>query len=123
MSSDSSSEATGAEATGAEAKGSEATASEPAAGIRLPRIGVGTDVHAVTDGTISTKWNPFYGNMLILTAPDGTQTWYCHLSEYKRRSGTVKAGDIVAYSGDTGNSTGPHLHFEVHPGGDRKSVV
>ena len=85
-------------------------------GIDFP-VSVGTDVHAVTDGTISTKWNPFYGNMLILTAPDGTETWYCHLSEYKRRSGTVKAGDIVAYSGDTGNSTGPHLHFEVHPGG------
>ncbi|MFC1417087.1 M23 family metallopeptidase [Streptacidiphilus cavernicola] len=87
-------------------------------GIDFP-VSTGTQVHAVTDGTVSTKWNAYYGNMLILTAPDGTQTWYCHLSAYKQRSGTVKAGDVVAYSGDTGNSTGPHLHFEVHPhGGD-----
>ena len=85
-------------------------------GIDFP-VSTGTDVHAVTDGTVSTKWNAYYGNMLILTAPDGTQTWYCHLSAYKVRSGSVKAGDVVAYSGDTGNSTGPHLHFEVHPDG------
>jgi murein DD-endopeptidase MepM/ murein hydrolase activator NlpD len=71
----------------------------------------------VTGGTVTTKWNSYYGNMLILTAPDGTQTWYCHLSAYKVRSGSVKAGDVIAYSGDTGNSTGPHLHFEVHPNG------
>ena len=85
-------------------------------GIDFP-VSTGTEVHAVTDGVVSTKWNAYYGNMLILTAPDGTQTWYCHLSAYKQRSGKVKAGDIVAYSGDTGNSTGPHLHFEVHPNG------
>jgi murein DD-endopeptidase MepM/ murein hydrolase activator NlpD len=85
-------------------------------GIDFP-VSTGTQVHAVTDGTISTKWNVYYGNMLILTAPDGTQTWYCHLSAYKKRSGSVKAGDVIAYSGDTGNSTGPHLHFEVHPHG------
>jgi murein DD-endopeptidase MepM/ murein hydrolase activator NlpD len=85
-------------------------------GIDFP-VSTGTSVHAVTDGTISTKWNAYYGNMLMLTAPDGTQTWYCHLSAYKMRSGAVKAGDIIAYSGDTGNSTGPHLHFEVHPDG------
>ncbi len=85
-------------------------------GIDFP-VATGTEVHAVTDGTVSTKWNAYYGNMLILTAPDGTQTWYCHLSAYKKRSGTVKAGDVVAYSGDTGNSTGPHMHFEVHPHG------
>ncbi|WP_052432861.1 M23 family metallopeptidase [Streptacidiphilus carbonis] len=85
-------------------------------GIDFP-VSTGTSVHAVTDGTVSTKWNAYYGNMLILTAPDGTQTWYCHLSAYKVRSGPVKAGDVIAYSGDTGNSTGPHLHFEVHPDG------
>ncbi|MEZ0065400.1 hypothetical protein ABIA32_001396 [Streptacidiphilus sp. MAP12-20] len=85
-------------------------------GIDFP-VPVGTPVHAVTGGTIATEWNPFYGYMVKLTAPDGTVTWYCHLSSYRVRSGQVKMGDIIAYSGDTGNSTGPHLHFEVHPSG------
>ena len=83
-------------------------------GIDFP-VDAGTEVHAATDGTVSTKWNVFYGNMLMVTAPDRTQTWYCHLSAYKVRSGPVRAGETVAYSGDSGNSTGPHLHFEVHP--------
>jgi murein DD-endopeptidase MepM/ murein hydrolase activator NlpD len=85
-------------------------------GIDFP-VDEGTAVHAVTDGTVSTRWNIYYGYMLMVTAPDRTQTWYCHLSAYRLRSGRVRAGDTVAYSGDTGNSTGPHLHFEVHPYG------
>jgi murein DD-endopeptidase MepM/ murein hydrolase activator NlpD len=83
-------------------------------GIDFP-VDSGTEVHAATAGTVSTRWNVFYGNMLMVTAPDRTQTWYCHLSAYKVRSGPVRAGETVAYSGDSGNSTGPHLHFEVHP--------
>ncbi|MBZ4020360.1 M23 family metallopeptidase, partial [Streptomyces purpurogeneiscleroticus] len=87
-------------------------------GIDFP-VSYGTPVMAATDGTVVTKWNPAYGNMIELTAPDGTETWYCHLSSAKIRSGTVKAGDVIGYSGNSGNSTGPHLHFEVHPdGGD-----
>ncbi|MER7932561.1 MULTISPECIES: M23 family metallopeptidase [unclassified Streptomyces] len=86
-------------------------------GIDFP-VSYGTTVMAATDGVVSTKWNSAYGNMLILTAKDGTETWYCHLSSYRVASGTVvKAGDPVAYSGNSGNSTGPHLHFEVRPAG------
>ncbi|WP_407837638.1 peptidoglycan DD-metalloendopeptidase family protein [Streptomyces sp. DSM 116496] len=85
-------------------------------GIDFP-VGYGTSVMAATDGTVRSQFNSAYGNMVILTAPDGTETWYCHLSSAKIRSGKVKAGDVIAYSGDTGNSTGPHLHFEVRPGG------
>nr|WP_308378904.1 M23 family metallopeptidase [Streptomyces sp. ISL-43] len=85
-------------------------------GIDFP-VGYGTSVMAATDGTVRSKWNSAYGNMVILTAPDGTETWYCHLSSAKIRSGKVKAGDVIAYSGDSGNSTGAHLHFEVRPGG------
>ncbi|KOV67182.1 peptidase M23 [Streptomyces sp. MMG1121] len=86
-------------------------------GIDFP-VSYGTTVMAAMDGTVSTKWNSAYGNMLILTAKDGTQTWYCHLSSYRVPSGTtVKAGQPIAYSGNSGNSTGPHLHFEVRPGG------
>ncbi|WP_420856826.1 M23 family metallopeptidase [Streptomyces qinglanensis] len=85
-------------------------------GIDFP-VSYGTPVMAATDGTVSTKHSVAYGNMAIVTAKDGTQTWYCHLSSNKLRSGSVKAGDVIAYSGNSGNSTGPHLHFEVRPGG------
>ncbi|MGJ5753852.1 M23 family metallopeptidase [Streptomyces puniciscabiei] len=86
-------------------------------GIDFP-VAYGTTVMAATDGTVTTKWNSAYGNMMIVTAKDGTQTWYCHLSSYRVASGTVvKAGDPIAYSGNSGNSTGPHLHFEVRPAG------
>ncbi|MFF3764678.1 M23 family metallopeptidase [Streptomyces sp. NPDC001922] len=86
-------------------------------GIDFP-VSYGTPVMAATDGTVRTQYNLAYGNMAIVTAPDGTETWYCHLSSTKIRSGSVKAGDVIAFSGNSGNSTGPHLHFEVHPGGD-----
>ncbi|MEV5161929.1 peptidoglycan DD-metalloendopeptidase family protein [Streptomyces sp. NPDC053728] len=85
-------------------------------GIDFP-VSYGTAVMAATDGTVRTQWNSAYGNMAIVTAPDGTETWYCHLSTTRIRSGSVKAGDVIAYSGNSGNSTGPHLHFEVRPGG------
>ncbi|MFF3639795.1 M23 family metallopeptidase [Streptomyces sp. NPDC002564] len=85
-------------------------------GIDFP-VSYGTEVLAATDGTVSTKWNSAYGNMAIVTAKDGTETWYCHLSTHKISSGPVKAGQAIAFSGNSGNSTGPHLHFEVHPGG------
>ncbi|MFI7500368.1 M23 family metallopeptidase [Streptomyces sp. NPDC049687] len=86
-------------------------------GIDFP-VSYGTTVMAATDGTVRTQWNSAYGNMLIVTAKDGTETWYCHLSSYRVASGTtVKAGDPIAYSGNSGNSTGPHLHFEVRPAG------
>ncbi|MGW4563639.1 peptidoglycan DD-metalloendopeptidase family protein [Streptomyces sp. NPDC004561] len=86
-------------------------------GIDFP-VAYGTTVMAATDGTVTTKWNNAYGNMLILTAKDGTETWYCHLSSYRVAPGTtVKAGQPIAYSGNSGNSTGPHLHFEVRPAG------
>ncbi|MFF1485716.1 M23 family metallopeptidase [Streptomyces sp. NPDC058319] len=86
-------------------------------GIDFP-VWYGTTVMAATDGTVRTQFNSAYGNMLILTAKDGTETWYCHLSRYQVVTGaTVKAGQPIAFSGKSGNSTGPHLHFEVRPGG------
>ncbi|WP_327677772.1 M23 family metallopeptidase [Kitasatospora sp. NBC_00458] len=84
-------------------------------GIDFPVDG-GTQVLAVTDGTIRTQWNASYGYMSILKMSDGTEAWYCHLRSYKIRKGTVKAGDVIAFVGSSGNSTGPHLHFEIRPG-------
>ncbi|MEV0847943.1 peptidoglycan DD-metalloendopeptidase family protein [Streptomyces sp. NPDC049954] len=85
-------------------------------GIDFP-VSYGTAVMAATDGTVRSQWNSAYGNMAIVTAKDGTETWYCHLSGTTVPSGTaVKAGDVIARSGNSGNSTGPHMHFEVRPG-------
>ncbi|MEV7772139.1 peptidoglycan DD-metalloendopeptidase family protein [Kitasatospora sp. NPDC086791] len=86
-------------------------------GIDFPVDG-GTQVMAVADGTIRTQWNPFYGYMSMLKMPDGTEAWYCHLRGYKIRKGPVKQGDVIAFVGSSGNSTGPHLHFEVRPAGN-----
>ncbi|MGP3634065.1 M23 family metallopeptidase [Streptomyces sp. 24-1644] len=85
-------------------------------GVDFP-VGYGAPVLAATDGTVRTQFNTAYGNMAIVTAADGTETWYCHLSSTRIRSGSVQAGDTIGYAGDSGNSTGPHLHFEVRPGG------
>ncbi|MEU9042112.1 MULTISPECIES: M23 family metallopeptidase [unclassified Kitasatospora] len=85
-------------------------------GIDFPVDG-GSQVMAVADGTIRTQWNPFYGYMSVLKMSDGTEAWYCHLRGYKIRKGPVKQGDVIAFVGSSGNSTGPHLHFEIRPAG------
>ena len=81
---------------------------------------MGTPIRAVGDGEIvSAAYDGPYGNRIVLRHDNGTETWYCHMSSYEYRSGYVKAGTTIGYVGSTGNSTGPHLHFEVHPeGGD-----
>jgi murein DD-endopeptidase MepM/ murein hydrolase activator NlpD len=75
----------------------------------------GTGVRAVSSGKVlETGWAGAFGNRMKLLLDDGTEIWYCHLSSYVVTGGRVSAGEIVARSGSTGNSTGPHLHMEVH---------
>jgi cell wall-associated NlpC family hydrolase len=74
----------------------------------------GTPVYAVYDGKIlSGNWGGDYGNHIILEV--GTKQYaYCHLSKKSVAAGkTVKAGQILGYSGATGRVTGPHLHLEL----------
>ena len=55
-----------------------------------------------------------YGLSVLITHPNGVQTRYGHLSEISVSAGqTVEQGQRIGFSGSTGNSTGPHLHFEV----------
>ncbi|WP_406285274.1 M23 family metallopeptidase [Embleya sp. NBC_00896] len=78
----------------------------------------GTPIKAAAAGRITSAGTAgAFGNRIVITHPDGTQTWYCHQSRFAKTSGAVAAGDLIGYVGTTGNSTGPHLHFEVHPGG------
>jgi murein DD-endopeptidase MepM/ murein hydrolase activator NlpD len=79
----------------------------------------GTPVGSAAEGEVaSTEYDDDYGNMVIVTHDDGTQTWYCHMSSIAVSPGeSVDPGSTVGYVGMTGNTTGPHLHLEVHPGG------
>jgi murein DD-endopeptidase MepM/ murein hydrolase activator NlpD len=57
-----------------------------------------------------------YGLRVEITHPDGTRTWYAHLSTIAVAPGLhVAAGDVIGHVGSTGNATGPHLHYEVRP--------
>jgi len=82
-------------------------------------IPVGTPLVAVTAGKVTHRTNPGgYGTYIELTAADGTSYRYGHMSRYATADGaTVQAGQLIGYSGNTGRSTGPHLHFETRPGG------
>ncbi|MFJ4832679.1 M23 family metallopeptidase [Streptomyces sp. NPDC088747] len=75
----------------------------------------GTPVHAVGSGTVVTAgWGGAYGNEVVLRMNDGTYTMYGHLSSIGVAVGqTVTPGQQIALSGATGNTTGPHLHFEA----------
>ncbi|MFI6638324.1 peptidoglycan DD-metalloendopeptidase family protein [Streptomyces sp. NPDC050504] len=78
----------------------------------------GTTVRAVGAGTVvSAGWSGAYGNEVVIRHTDGTYSQYAHLSSLGVSSGQdVDGGDRIGYSGSTGNSTGPHLHFEIRTG-------
>ena len=77
---------------------------------------IGDNVFAAMDGEITyAEYNDGgYGNLIIIKHEDNMSTYYGHLSEYKVKVGDkVKKGDIIGEVGNTGFSTGPHLHFEL----------
>lgn len=76
---------------------------------------VGTAVCASSAGTVAKAgWGSGYGYVVYINHPNGTQTRYGHLSKiYVSVGQYVNQGDIIAASGNTGRSTGPHLHFEI----------
>ncbi|MHB8173014.1 MAG: peptidoglycan DD-metalloendopeptidase family protein [Nitrospirota bacterium] len=75
----------------------------------------GTPVHATADGTVSASGiSSSYGRYVKIQHGYGLATMYCHLSRMDVHEGQrVKKGDIIGAVGDTGHSTGPHLHYEV----------
>jgi murein DD-endopeptidase MepM/ murein hydrolase activator NlpD len=77
--------------------------------------GSGTSVHAVGSGTVvEAGWGGAYGNNVVIKMNDGTYTQYGHLSSIGVSVGqTVTPGQQIGLSGSTGNTTGPHLHFEA----------
>ncbi|MFJ5547321.1 M23 family metallopeptidase [Streptomyces sp. NPDC093225] len=75
----------------------------------------GTSVHAVGVGVVvEAGWGGAYGNNIVIKMHDGTYTQYGHLSSIQVHVGqTVVPGQQIGLSGSTGNSSGPHLHFEA----------
>ncbi|MET9803631.1 LysM peptidoglycan-binding domain-containing M23 family metallopeptidase [Streptomyces sp. NPDC006368] len=75
----------------------------------------GTSVKAVGPGTVvSAGWSGSYGNEVVIKHADGNYSQYAHLSSLSVSSGqSVSGGQQIGLSGSTGNSTGPHLHFEI----------
>uniref|UniRef100_UPI004056D520 peptidoglycan DD-metalloendopeptidase family protein n=1 Tax=Acetatifactor sp. TaxID=1872090 RepID=UPI004056D520 len=84
-------------------------------------VPTGTAVYASSGGTVSKAgWGSGYGYVVYIDHADGRQTRYAHLSKVLVKSGqTVKQGERIALSGNTGVSTGPHLHFEMRINGTR----
>ncbi|MEU7583122.1 M23 family metallopeptidase [Streptomyces sp. NPDC041068] len=85
----------------------------------------GTTVHAVGSGTVvEAGWGGAYGNNVVIKMNDGTYTQYGHMSSLSVTVGqTVTPGQQIGLSGSTGNSSGPHLHFEARTGEDYGSDI
>jgi murein DD-endopeptidase MepM/ murein hydrolase activator NlpD len=79
----------------------------------------GTPIMAIANGVVtSVGYEGAYGNQTIVTLEDGTEIWYNHQTSSTVSVGdNVVAGQVIGYVGSTGNTTGPHLHLEVRPGG------
>lgn len=98
---------------------------------------VGTCVYASEEGIVNwvqswdgktTTGNQSYGNLIRIEHEKykgmKLETYYAHLSKILVKNGDkVKTGQVIAYSGNTGNSTGPHLHFEVRLAGSRNNPL
>ena len=76
-----------------------------------------TPVVAVVDGNLVHDVSPAGGFGALLTDEGGDTYYYAHFSRYEGRPRRVLAGDVIGFVGMTGITTGPHLHFEMHPDG------
>jgi murein DD-endopeptidase MepM/ murein hydrolase activator NlpD len=75
----------------------------------------GAPVHVTADGVVVTvETHTGYGRVVVVDHGFGLTTWYAHLSSYAVVAGTrIKRGEVVGYTGISGRSTGPHVHYEV----------
>lgn len=81
-------------------------------------VPVGTDLVSMSTGTVVFAGQQSgFGNLVKIRYWDGTVTYFGHMSRITATRGeAVEPGQVVGQSGNTGHSTGPHLHLEVHPG-------
>jgi murein DD-endopeptidase MepM/ murein hydrolase activator NlpD len=84
----------------------------------------GTPAYATRSGTVRYVPNEGAGgNTAYLNADDGNSYFYAHLSQFVGGARSVSQGEVIAYTGMTGNATGPHLHFEIRVGGDNGTKI
>ena len=90
-------------------------------GTDIGRVGYTSPVYASKAGTvIVAQYSSSYGNYVVISHGSGNTTLYAHMSSIKTSVGSyVNQGDVIGITGSTGNSTGPHLHFEVTENGVR----
>jgi murein DD-endopeptidase MepM/ murein hydrolase activator NlpD len=86
---------------------------------------IGSKVYAAAEGTVKyAGWGKGYGRLVVLKHKYGYTSWYGHLSKALVKKGQkVSQGDLIAISGNTGRSTGPHLHFEIRRFNHRKNPM
>jgi murein DD-endopeptidase MepM/ murein hydrolase activator NlpD len=87
-------------------------------------VPIGTEVVSVMDGTVASVGNDrVYGNFIEIDHDNDASTKYGHLNELPRliEGQSVQRGTIIGFSGSTGMSTGPHLHFEYKINGEKKN--
>ena len=79
----------------------------------------GSTIRSVANGVVTEMgYDGSYGNKTVVTLDDGTELWYCHqTSQLVSVGDVVRGGESIGTVGSTGNTTGPHLHLEVRPGG------
>ena len=84
-------------------------------GTDIGRVGYNSSIYAAKAGqVIISEYSKSYGNYVVVYHGPGNSTLYAHMSSRKVSVGQqVKQGDVLGITGSTGNSTGPHLHFEV----------
>ncbi len=78
---------------------------------------------AVVDGRVEFKNGSRQGKGAYLRGDDGNEYWYFHLAAYAGEPRRVRQGDVIGYTGSTGNAGGAHTHFEVHPDADPDDVA
>jgi murein DD-endopeptidase MepM/ murein hydrolase activator NlpD len=80
----------------------------------------GTPIKVISDGTVTfAEYNGSYGLLVKVDHGNGVESWYAHTSKiYVKVGQELKAGDVIAAVGSTGNSTGPHLHLEIRINGE-----
>lgn len=82
-------------------------------------VPLGTKIYSISDGTVVSAGRESagdFGNWVHIVNDDGNHVYYGHVSDssFFSEGDRVKAGDLIALSGNEGNSTGPHLHLEIH---------